>query len=356
MKKVSIIILILVLLFSLWFFWKGGHHAIALAEIVTDWLDTDSADQFLTIELDHKLSLTADTFWTQYADETIFGISAQGVTAYTDGKNLYMDTGKAYALPEISGLREYARKLALGMLLSGRITKTGDTYHVTMDRDELKLNAALTAAPSVQRATITAVLPGETTINLSMSTTPALPHPIPRQVSDAIVQARMEPPMPLTEPLAILLPALEALLPLEGDLTLGVECGILELKETVRFRMDHAAAEVERKGTVFSIDLPGDSSNTDPTLLGLLLLRNGNFTQEGDSAEFEVLLTPDTTTAILESLVPQSAGLGIAMESSTLCIQIREGRVTNAMICADGSVPFLITTIPVTFSADLTIH
>ena len=152
MKKALIItgsvILVLVLLLTGLFFWKGGHHAIALSEILEDWLDDDIADQSLTLMLmkpdvavDDKgqvepvvrqMSLNADSFWTEYHDRPLFGLTAEGVTAWTDGKNLYMDTGKAYALPELSQFRKDLRDLAVGMLLRGRVTKHNHTYSLTM--------------------------------------------------------------------------------------------------------------------------------------------------------------------------------------------------------------------------------
>ena len=105
MKKVLIVILALILILSGLFFWKGGHHAIMLSEIVEEWLDADNADQSLTlmvmkpdITVDDRgqvkpevrqMSLNADSFWTEYHDRPLFGLTAEGVTAWTDGKNLY---------------------------------------------------------------------------------------------------------------------------------------------------------------------------------------------------------------------------------------------------------------------------
>ena len=48
MKKVLIVVLALTLLLGGLFFWKGGHHAIVLSEMVEEWLDEDTADQSLT--------------------------------------------------------------------------------------------------------------------------------------------------------------------------------------------------------------------------------------------------------------------------------------------------------------------
>ena len=97
MKKVLIVILALTLLLGGLFFFKGGHHAIALSEMVEEWLDEDTADQSLTlmvsipgVRVDGKgtarphiqqYSLNADTFWTEYADQPLFGLTAEGLTA-----------------------------------------------------------------------------------------------------------------------------------------------------------------------------------------------------------------------------------------------------------------------------------
>lgn len=372
MKKALIVILALVLILGGLFFWKGGHHALALADILEEWLDADDADQSLTLHVQipgaqanaagqfephiRQLSLSADTFWTEYADRRLFGLTAQGVTAYTDGKNLYMDTGKTYALPDLSGLRKSARRLALGLLLYGRVTKTGDTYNISMKSDELELNIDLTADRTVQAVSIIAVLPDDTTVCASMTATPTVSHPIPRQISDAVVRARMEPPMALTEPLEVLLPALENLLPLEGDLTLGVDCGILELAETVGFSMDSQAAELDRKGVIVSIDLPGELSGADPAVLGLLLLRNGTFSREGDSSRFELTLPAETTRELCAALVPQIRDLGIGFSESHATLTITDGKLTSASLIAEGEVPFLVTTIPVAFQAELMVH
>lgn len=372
MKKVILFSLAVILILGGLFFWKGGHHGLMLADVMAQWLDADQADQAVTLQLHYPdarvdpdtgkllshektLSLHVDTFRTEYADRNLCGMTVQGMTVFTDGKNLYMDTGKAYALPQMPELKRTARRLALGMLLHGRITKTGDIYTLSMKTDELELNADITVDQGFHGLTLTALIPEKGTLTATMTTMPATAHPIPREVSDAIVQAKIEAPPSIMDPLEILLPALENLLPLQGDLTLGVECGILDLEETVQFRMDQEAAQIERRGTLVSIDLPDELSGADPALLGLLLLRNGSFLREGELTRFEINLSPEAATALLKSLVPQAAGLGIGMECSTLSLDIQSDRLSSASIRADGSVPFLITTIPVTFTLQLTV-
>lgn len=370
MKKLLTAFLVLILLAGGLFLWKGGHHAVFLADVIEEWLDTDDADQSVTLQIQRpgftaedgtltpqveQLSLSADTFWTEYSDRPLFGLTAQGVTAYTDGKILYLDTGKSYSLPELSGLRNTAREIAFGLLLHGRVTKDGDTYRVTMDTDKLELHADLTADRTIRAATVTAVLPDETAVSLSMQTKETQPHSIPQPVLDAMVRSRMEQPMPITEPLEHLLPALETLLPLEGSLTLGVECGILNLSETAVLRMDREKAELERRDTTVPLALPADFSRINPAALALLLLRNGSYSRSDQAAEFDLSLPADTTNSLCSTLVPQLTELGITFAESRATVTITDGTISSVLLTADGEVPFLITTIPVSFRAELTI-
>ena len=370
MKKLLTVFLVLVLLAGGVFLWKGGHHALVLSQAMEEWLDTDDADQSVTLQIQRpgftaedgtllprveQLSLSADTFWTEYHDRPLFGLTTQGVTVYTDGAILYLDTGRAYSLPELSGLRRSARELALGLLLHGRITKNGDKYRIDMDTEELELHAVLTADRTIRTGTVTAVLPDETAISLSMQTKEPAPHTIPQPVLDAMVRSRMEQPMPITEPLEHLLPALETLLPLEGSLTLGVECGILNLSETAVLRMDGETAELERRDATVTLALPADFSRIDPAALALLLLRSGSFSRSDQAAQFDLSLPAEATNALCSTLVPQLTELGITFAESRATVTITEGSISSVLLTAEGEVPFLITTIPVSFRAELTI-
>ena len=371
MKKLLIVLLMLILILGGIFIWKGGQHAIFLAEAVEEWLDADDADQSLTLmvqmpdfqtnnagELEphiRQLSLTANTFWTEYADRTIFGVSAQGMTAYTDGKNLYMDTGRTYALPQLGELKKNTGRLTLGLILHGRVTKNGDSYHIEMKTEELELYADLTADRVLQSANVTLMLNNEISVIASMTTLPTASHAIPKAATDAMVLAQMEPPMSLEEPLNVLLPAMENLLPLEGDLTLGVECGILELSETVKLRMDETSAEIQRKGVTVKLDLPMEPSTFEPLGAVLLLLRNGDYQTDENGATVTLTLPPEETASICAALIPQTEDLSLTFEESRLSLTIGDGKLQNVTLTAGGSVPLIVTTIPLTFHAELQI-
>ena len=373
MKKGLIVFLVLALILGGLFFWKGGHHAIALADTLEEWLDADEASQSVTIlvqspgfEADgetgriepkvDQLTLTAESFWTEYADDRVFGLEAQGMTAYLRGDILYMDTGRAYRLPDLSSLRKSARELALGLLLHGRVTKTEGIYHISMNTDELELNADLTADRMLRAVSISVVTAEQTAVHLSVTPKEPTPHAIPQPVLDAMVRAKMEPPTPLTEPLKVLIPAMENLLPLTGDLTLGLKCGILNLSETVAFRMDRETAELERKGVAVTIPLPEKPGDLQPLPAALLLLRNGTFRQNGDEAEVEIILPGEATAALCAALVPQAEALGMTFGESRALLTIRQEKLKSASLTAEGEVPFLVTTIPVSFAASLTIQ
>ena len=371
MKKVLIVILALILVLGGLFFWKGGHHAIMLSEIMEEWLDSDTADQSLTlmvmkpdITVDDRgqvkpvvrqMSLKADSFWTEYHDRPLFGLTAEGVTAWTDGENLYMDTGKSYALPELSQYRKDLRELAVGILLRGRVTKHNDTYSLTMKTNELELDLDITADTRVQAVNLVVVLPDDSCVQLFIAPKAAQAHPVPQEVADAMVRAKMEPPMDLREPLELLIPALEELLPLDGDLTLGVESGILKLEETVRLRLNAEKAELERKGVIVTLDLPVEPGTLEPLGATLLLLRNGEFIISGSDAEIEVTLPPEATGQLCAALVPELGNLGMTFGESSAVVSIQDGAISTVTLTAAGEVPFLVTTIPLSFHAELNI-
>ena len=368
MKKVLIVILALTLLLGGLFFWKGGHHAIMLSEMVEEWLDEDTADQSLTlmvsipgVRVDGKgtarphiqqYSLNADTFWTEYADQSLFGLTAEGLTAWTDGRNLYMDTGKAYALPQLQQWRKELRKLSVGMLLHGRVTKHGDTYNLTMKSGELELEVDITADTRVQSVILIMVLPDDTAVHLAITTKAAASHPVPREISDAMVRSKMEPPMALTEPLGALLPALESMIPMTGDLKLRVDCGILNISDSGTLHITQEQMILRRRDTELSFPM----QNVQPLPAALLLLRHGEFSIDGQDAAVTVLLPPETTTALCTALVPQIKDLGMTFPESRATLTIVGGKVTAADLRVEAEVPFLVTTIPLTFTAELNIQ
>ena len=102
MKKLLCVILVLLLLAAGLFLWKGGHHALALAQILDEYLDIDDATQSVTVlvqipgarvdpETDQvqphvaQYQFDCETFLTEYADRTILGLTAAGASACTDG-------------------------------------------------------------------------------------------------------------------------------------------------------------------------------------------------------------------------------------------------------------------------------
>lgn len=371
MKKLWIVISLLVIMLAGLFFWKGGHHAIALSGLIEEWTDPDDADQTVSLQIRipgaqvnetngryetniKELTLTCDTFWTEYAENRIFGLTAEGISVYTDGSILYMDTGKAYTLPDSADLRDSVQKLAMGLLLHGRVTKNADTYQITMDTDGLALDAQIKADKAVQEAVIRAAFPDGTAVFLTVTAKPTSEHSIAQPVLDAMVRAKMEPPMSVTEPLEVLIPVLEKLIPLEGDLTMTVESGILKLSERVILRMDAKKAELERRGV--SVELSIDLSKLDPLPAALLLLRHGEFILEGSSAQITVKLPSDAAAELCTALIPQIDDLGITFRESTAVLTVSGGALKSVSLSAAGTVPFLVTTIPLSFSAQLDIR
>ena len=376
MKKLLIVLLALILLFGGLFLWKGGHHALFLADQLEEWADQDSADLFLTVSVSRptftvhagadtftpevdQLSLTSNAFWTEYGDDRVYGLTAGGYTAYLLDDILYMDTGNAYALPRFDGLEGSLRELAAGLILHGRVTRDGNVYCLDMEREELSIQASVTMAPDVQSISLHLQFPYEGTPHSVLVTlTPKTPsaHPIPTAVTDAIVHAAMEPPIPLTEPLEVLFPAFSNLMPLHADVTLGVECGILTLSETVGLSVDETGAALTRNGETVPLSLPEELTQADPAVLTLALLRSGSFSRSGDAAEFRIPIPAEQLAGPASALLPQLEALGIDFQDGELVLKIEGERLTRMELTASGQVPFLLTTIPLRFTAEFHIH
>ena len=153
----------------------------------------------------------------------------------------------------------------------------------------------------------------------------------------------------------LLIPALEELLPLEGDLTIGVESGILKLEETVKLRLNSEKAELERKGVIVTLDLPVDTAALEPLGAALLLLRNGDFLISGNDAKIDVILPPETTGQLCAALVPEIGNFSMTFGESKAVISIHNGAFSEITLSAAGEVPCLVTTIPLSFHAELNI-
>lgn len=351
MKKLLLILLVGFLTLTAVFFWRGGHHALAMGNALKEWLDEDDGAMDFSIRITGQgedLTLSGTGFWTEYGDRRVWGINVDGMAAYLDGRVLCMDTGRAYTIP---GLMGTIRELGAGLILRGRFTKSGEIRNVTMETEAISLTASVTGNDTVQSMTIHAKLPDGTAIRATVIPGAAEPHPLPRQVTDALVLAQMEPPMSITKPMAVLIPAMETLLPLDGELELGISCGILKLSEQVTLSVSREKATVKRGGVTLDLGLPRELDSLSPTAAALLLLRHGDFSAPGT---FGLSLPGETATELLEALVPQAAGLGIELTESRLTMEIEGGRLISAAITAEGTVPFLVTTIPVSFSAFLT--
>lgn len=368
MKKLLIVFLALILILGGLFIWKGGHHALILAEELEDWLDEDAGDQSLTLQVNiptftageeiepvvRQLSLYGDTFWTEHKDRTVYGLTANGYSVYLIGSTLYMDNGTAYALPELRTYRPQLQKFLIGLLLHGRVTKTEQGYAVEMKRDELSFYASVPLDKGVSTLTmnLSCDLDGQpVSMTAVLTPTPTQSHPLPQPVLEAMVRAKMEPPMPIAEPVEVLLPAMETLLPLSADVTLAVECGIMTISDTVGLTVDETGAELIRNGEAFPLSLPNGLEGIDPLTAGLAILRSGSFLRDGDRAEFRITLPPEETAELVCQLVPQAEKLGFSFNESEALLRFSSGELSEASISAEGDIPFLVTTIPLSFSA-----
>ena len=167
-----------------------------------------------------------------------------------------------------------------------------------------------------------------------------------------MVRSKMEPPMALTEPLEVLLPAVESMIPLTGELKLGVDCGILSISDAGTLHITQEQMVLKRRDTELTFPM----QDVQPLPAALLLLRHGDFSIDGQDAAVTVLLPPETTAALCTALGPQIADIDMTFPESRATLTIVGGKVTGADLRVEAEVPFLVTTIPLTFTAELNIQ
>ena len=158
--------------------------------------------------------------------------------------------------------------------------------------------------------------------------------------------------MALTEPLGALLPALESMIPMTGELKLRVDCGILNISDSGTLHLDEEQMVLKRRETELSFPM----QDVQPLPAALLLLRHGDFSIDGQDAAVTVLLPSEITAALCTALVPQIESLGMTFPESRATLTIVGGKVTAADLRVEAEVPFIVTTIPLTFPAELNIQ
>ena len=137
-----------------------------------------------------------------------------------------------------------------------------------------------------------------------------------------------------------------------GELKLSVDCGILSISDAGTLHITQEQMVLKRRDTELTFPM----QDVQPLPAALLLLRHGDFSIDGQDAAVTVLLPPETTTALCTALVPQIKDLGMTFPESRATLTIVGGKVTGADLRVEAEVPFLVTTIPLTFTAELNIQ
>lgn len=373
MKKLLIVILVLLLILGGLFFWKGGHHALMLCEILEEWADADQATQSLSIQIQkpdfeadtaaeelkplvRQMSISLESFWTEYADRDVLGFETGGATAYLCEGILYMDTGRCYALPNLEKLRKSVRDLATGLLLHGRATKEADTYHIDMKTDALELHVCVTADTQLRAISLNCITQDKTAITASLVPQKTVPRAIPQEVADAMVQAKMEPPISLSEPLEALKPLASNLEALQADAKFAVDCGILEVEGNGVVTMEDGKLVLTNDLGVVELTSLDKFKNLSPAAAAMMLLRSADYVPGDTGAEFRMEVPTYAVYSFAETLIPQFAQLPIELKDCQMVLRIPVEGPAVIHLQTDGTVPLVLVEIPLTFTADFTLN
>ncbi len=347
MKKLLICLAILLALPVGWFYWKGGHHALELVNKGSKTLAAQTAAQSLELTV-NGTELRTGILWQPQGNGRVYALTDLGV--YVQGDVLFLDNGRAWALPEIRG-NEDLQRLIWALAAYGRITKEGDVYHITAQREDWSLQGQFTADNHITAMEVTARLP-QLQCELRLNEQPQQEHALPPAVQEAMVLAIMERPTSIMEPLKALLPALMQFDDLQAEAALQVECGLLNLEETVAVAVVDHTVLLQRDGVEFRLPLPEELEDLSPTAAALGFLRTGEFRREGDLAILRMELPSKAVSELCTGLVPQLTGLGVTFQQAWAELTITDEHLQTIALGTAGTVPFLFTEIPISFRAD----
>ncbi len=350
MRKLFAVLGVLLLLVTGLFFYKGGYHALAVLPKLEGLLSQDSGSYLAEVHVNGDEAVFQSPLqWEGSGEKRIWSLPEYGV--YVQEEILVLDNGKAYELE----MPELPDNLLWGLVLHGRMTRGNDgQYAFNAEADGWSLNVRITCPEKVDNADLQLTYPGGT-LGLFLAPEDTPPAPVSQTVRDALVLANMEEPMELSEPLKALTPLME-LDSLAADVTLGVECGLLNLTESARLTVENGNCTVTRQGVEFEIALGENGTAFNPLPLGLALLKYGEYTPTESGAIFQIDLPTAETEAICAQLVPQLADLGLTFNTASATLTVGREKLQSLTLTAGGTVPFLFSDIPIGFTADIQVN
>lgn len=352
---VSVVALLLLAAFG-FFLCRGGHHAFAVYRAVENWLMAESSDQQIQAEFD-GFQLDAHLYWEDRGGSRIWGLEQDEFRVYLWDDVLYTDSGAAYAVDPLPQVENPMLRFMTAMLIGGHIEKDDDRYLLRMELTDLTLSAEISVAEdgSFQSGTLHY---DSDSVNLRASAEKRMTrsHRLPQRVLDAMVRAEMEAPIPIREPLTTLIDALRCWDMKCYDSTLSIECGILNVSQKGQLLLADDEAILEYEGYTLNIRLPDTLADADPTVMALAVLYGAEYTVDGSISRFHMALPAEETAELTEKLIPQAADLGFTFETCEAELIVKDETLSSVTIRASGTVPFLLTTIPITFTAQFLVN
>lgn len=343
MKKILASLLTILLLLAGLFLWKGGHHALSMASELARWAEEDASDQKFQLTLD-DITIEGSSFWMDRSGDRVYGITVDEFTLWLRNSVVYTDTGKAYSLPSPEA---DPQALLWSALLKGRITREDSLRQLTLEQDSVQMTGTMDDFGNITLDVQWGQESDAHHLSVSLQRRDTQAHTIPQNVLDAMVRADMEPPISILEPLEAVGPALAALTQMEADVTLAVECGIINLSEQLELTAGPDGLVLKRSGVEIQLPLNRTLDASAAPELVLLFLRNGDFMRTDTGAQLSLQIPGDSITGMMEAMIPQISGMGVSYDDATVSLFISGDQLETVSMEAGGSVPFLITEIPI---------
>lgn len=303
-------------------------------------------------------SFQALVFRERIGGEDYYGLKLGELAVYYHEDGLYFDNGRGY---DLSGLipdemEDWEQWLWVLLLAEFEQLPVGDSTVCRFRIPEARLPSGKLSVPEL---TLTEDGSGLVSVELqfaggSVRAVPTEQESIPTEVLMVMMAEN-------TTDVEEILPLIRGCMALGqqdavgAEVHLKLECGPLPISDAAQLYCSGGRLWFLRSGKALELKLPDVDGQELFAGLGLLLCRDSSISHENGQTVYTLTIPPDQVKKLFDQCLPEAAGLTLSFQEAVCRIWAEEDRITRAELSCEGTMPFLITSLPIRFSMEVRI-
>lgn len=332
-------------------------------------MELDKLSGTVSVQFGEAFQTDGEFYWCPVSEGRGYAVSAQGMELYfLDGK-VYFGNGRGYDLEsledELPDLDEFNLNALYLVGFKSEKLDSGTQYRLgltekTLSKLEGRYPGILALAGTEltmveENGVITACSVTHPTLSIRASLNSDSQKTIPTEVLMTMTGENLRDIQSLS-------PLFHACMELAekevfgGDMSLHVDCGPLPIQDTAKVYGTRDAIYFTRGGSTSRMSLSGLDHNQELFLgLGWALCKDGELTENPDGSQIYTLTTDgDMLQNLFEEMLPELSGLDITIRKGLMSVTIQDQRLRAMSLACSGEMPFLIITIPMELSMEIT--